>query len=163
MRARHFFVLAFAALSVLGVVQWTASAATNFEVTNNGFAAYTINAVDNPTLTLTRGQTYTFHLAAGGHPFWLVTALGAGDVAANAFPTGVTNNGAGPGTLTFVVPTTGASSLFYQCGFHDPMHGTINLVAAVAIVPSIGPFALSALAGLLLIAGLVVSRRRLRA
>ena len=35
--------------------------------------AYEINGVNNPTLVVRRGQTYTFNLNTAGHPFWLQT------------------------------------------------------------------------------------------
>jgi hypothetical protein len=85
-----------AALIVIGVDRRTEASTTNFNVTNDGFAAFAFAGVDNPTLTLTRGQTYTFTVSALGHPFWITTARGAGDTSANAFSTGVTNNGASP-------------------------------------------------------------------
>ena len=33
--------------------------------------AYEINGVNNPTLIVRRGQTYTFNLNTAGHPFYL--------------------------------------------------------------------------------------------
>src|SRR5258706_16071419 len=97
---------------------------SSFDVTNNGFSAYVIDGASNPTLTLTRGQTYSFTVNALGHPFWITTARGAGDTEANAFSQGVTGNGASPGTVTFLVSASAPATLFYQCGFHDPMGGT---------------------------------------
>lgn len=153
--------LILALLSVLGLFQQTAAAATSFDVTNNGSAAYVIDGANNPTLTLTRGQTYTFTVNALGHPFWITTARGAGDTEANAFAQGVTGNGASPGTVTFLVPASAPATLFYQCGFHDPMGGTLQIVAG-ASVPSGGRLALAALAGLLLLAALAFLRKRAR-
>jgi hypothetical protein len=161
MRTRLLAISAFAA--VLGAVHWSARAATNFNVTNNDSAAYTIDSVDNPNLTLTRGQTYTFAVnTSGTHPFWITTARGAAQApTTNAFNQGVTNNGAGPmATVTFVVPASAPATLFYQCGFHDAMGGQLNIVNAAA-VPSLGPVALATFAGaLLLVAGELLRRRR---
>ena len=46
--------------------------------------AYEINGVNNPTLTVRRGQTYTFNLNTAGHPFWLQTT-GSGYQSANVY------------------------------------------------------------------------------
>src|SRR5262245_25385678 len=151
-----------AVLCLIGAAPSPVAAATNFNVTATGMSSYTIDGVADPTLTLTRGQTYTFTVDTVGHPFWITTALGAGDAEANAFSQGVTNNGASPGTVTFVVPATAPATLFYQCSFHDPMAGTLNIVgsAVPTAVPSLSPAALAALAALLLAASLVALRRR---
>jgi hypothetical protein len=156
----------FTGLFVAGVAN-RAAASTNFAVINNVMSTWRINAVDNPTLTLTRGQTYNFVLdaTAFGHPFWITTARGAEDAPANAWSTGVTNNGAAAGTtLTFVVPTSAPAALFYQCSFHEPMGGQLNIVNPVVStpVPSIGPLAAAALAGLLLAVAVAILGRRAR-
>ncbi len=48
-------------------------AQNTFTVVNFGLTAYQINGVNNPTLALTRGQTYTFNVNAIGHPFYVKT------------------------------------------------------------------------------------------
>jgi hypothetical protein len=161
MRSRLLAISVLAVLSVIGIARWTA-AATNFNVGNSGMSAYVVDGVNNATLTLTRGQTYTFTVSSVGHPFWITTAPGAGNAEANAFSQGVTGNGNSPGTVTFVVPASAPSTLFYQCSFHDPMSGTLNIVGAAG-VPSIGPAALVVLAGLLLLTALAILRKRARA
>lgn len=151
-----------AVLGAIGVGEWNASAATTFAVTNNGFAAYVVGGVDNPTLTLTRGQTYTFDVNADGHPFWITTARGAGDTESNAYEPGVTGNGPSVGTITFVVPATAPATLYYQCAYHTPMGGTLLIVNPPS-VPSLGRSAVIALAGLLALAAVIHLRRRVRA
>lgn len=151
------------ALSAIGVVAFigaerAAGAVTNFNVTNNGASSYVIGGAENPTLTLTRGQTYTFTISTPGHPFWIVTARGAAEVNTNAFSNGVTGNNTSQGTLTFVVPASAPSTLFYQCGFHDVMGGQLNIVSAP--VPAGGPAMVAVLAGLLLLAAVVLLRKR---
>jgi hypothetical protein len=99
-------------------------------VTNAGSASYIFNGggftnVNNPTLTLQRGRTYTFTLNVPGHPFFVKTTQTTGS--GNAFNTGVTNNGASSGTVTFVVPTSAPNTLYYICEFHTPMTGVINV------------------------------------
>ena len=85
---------------------------------------------------LYRGSTYTFNLAASlaNHPFYLTTDNGTGFVAntyVGEYTTGVTgsrNNGsAGQTTLTFTVPNGAPDTLYYQCGVHSSMRGTITI------------------------------------
>ena len=88
---------------------------------------------DNPILTLYRGNTYNFNVNAKGHPFWIMTEPYKNKVSLDGststiFDTGVTNNGADEGTVTFTVPTTGApDTLYYQCGNHDAMYGILQI------------------------------------
>ena len=106
---------------------------TNAQVTNSVTVAngsfYTINFSNNPTLTLMRGVTYVFKLNNFGtsHPFWIKSALGSGSSV--QFNTGVTGNGAVNGNnLIFVVPTNAPNTLFYQCGVHGGMAGTLTII-----------------------------------
>ena len=143
-----------------------AVAATSFAVINNVMQSWLIGGAENPTLTLTRGQTYNFVIdsPAFGPPFWITRALGAEDAPCIAWTQGVKNNGGAAGTtVTFVVPASAPATLFYQCSFHQPMHGTLNIVAAASSVPAIGPLASAALAGLLLVAAIAILRWRARA
>jgi plastocyanin len=98
----------------------------NYNVTNSGASAYTINGASNPTLTLVRGQTYFFTVNASGHPFWIKTAAttGTGD----QYNTGVTNNGDDVGGITFTVAAGAPNTLYYICQFHSSMQGTINII-----------------------------------
>jgi hypothetical protein len=137
----------------------TALANATFAVTNSGASAYVINATNNPTLTLTKGQTYTFQVNTPGHPFFIATqAMNAGSP---HFTTGVTNENVESGSLIFVVPASAPSTLFYQCGIHNAMSGMLTIVAAP--VPATGPIALAAIAGLVLLIGIGALRRRARA
>ena len=45
-----------------------------FKVTNVGSDAFVIDEESNPTLSLTKGNTYTFNITAVGHPFWVQTS-----------------------------------------------------------------------------------------
>jgi hypothetical protein len=98
----------------------------NYNVTNSGASAYTINGASNPTLTLVRNQTYFFTVNASGHPFWIKTAAttGTGD----QYNTGVTNNGDDVGGITFTVPAGAPNTLYYICQLHSSMQGTINII-----------------------------------
>jgi hypothetical protein len=90
---------------------------------------YQINNNVNPALNLKRGNTYRFYLSATNHPFLLKSVQGTGTT--NQFTTGVTNNGASTGILTFVVPANAAGAayrLWYNCQFHAVMTNTITLI-----------------------------------
>lgn len=85
---------------------------------------------------LYRGSTYTFNLASSiaSHPFYLTTDNGTGFVAntyVGEYTNGVTgsrNNGSsGQTTLVFTVPNNAPDTLYYQCGVHSSMRGTITI------------------------------------
>jgi hypothetical protein len=72
-------------------------------------STYEINAVgNNPTLTLIRGETYTFLVTnvPGNHPFQIVSPPGT-----------TTSNNTAAGTITFNVPTN-AANYSYHCSIH---------------------------------------------
>ena len=90
---------------------------------------------NNPTIgPLYRGSTYTFDLdsSLADHPFYLTTNNGTGFVAGDyvgEYTDGVTgsrNNGSsGQEQLTFTVPSDAPDELYYQCGNHAAMRGSI--------------------------------------
>ena len=159
MRYRLLVISVLVVLGVIGGARWAAAATTNFDVINNAMTAFTINGTDNPTLTLVQGQTYVFNNRATGHPFWITTARGAASAPANAFSTGTTGNGSSPGMITFIVPASAPATLFYQCGIHNAMGGTLNIVAAQP-APFGGPTMLVSLGALLLSIALLTMRKR---
>jgi hypothetical protein len=143
--------------SLVGLAGRAAAAAADFNVTNSGMSAFVINTQSNPGLTLTRGHTYTFAVNALGHPFWLKTAQETGT--SSTFDTGVTNNGISVGTLTFTVPASAPSPLYYQCQFHDPMTGVLTIVSPAA--PATTKVTLTALGlGLAVLAFALLGRER---
>lgn len=107
-------------------------------VTPSGLTAFIVNGQANPSLTLTRGVTYVFQVNASFHPFYIKTVFtNAG--ALDAYSPGVTGNGVQVGNLIFSVPTNAPDILYYHCGNHQPMGGTLNIVTppsppAVSIV-----------------------------
>ena len=112
------------------------NAVVEYTVENKAKGAYNFTHrenEDNPILTLYRGNTYKFDVKATGHPLWIMTEpykskLSADGSTSTIFSTGVTNNGADYGTVTFTVPTTGApDTLYYQCGNHDAMYGILQI------------------------------------
>jgi hypothetical protein len=99
-------------------VQWVSAA--DFMVTSPG-AFYRINNLEpNPTLTLIRGETYTFAVntlpGPFGHPFQIISPAGT-----------TSNNNISSGTITFRVPTN-AVNYSYRCSVHPTITGTIVTV-----------------------------------
>lgn len=104
--------------------------AQNFAVTAGDFVNYTINGQLDPGFTLQRGVTYVFQINnLTIHPFWIKSALGLGST--GAFSNGVVNNGATSGNVTFTVPANAPNTLYYQCGNHGSMTGTLTIVTPV--------------------------------
>jgi plastocyanin len=102
-----------------------------YTIVNNAAASYVFNGGDlseiaNPTITLKRGDTYTFRLNATGHPFLIKTEATTGSN--NTFDLGVDNNGAETGAITFKVPATAPDELFYICQFHASMTGKFIII-----------------------------------
>jgi len=89
--------------------------AADFTIASPGFF-YTVNGQgQNPTITLVRGQTYTFVIHASSiHPFKINSQ-------------GVQNNDISSGTITFTVPNV-ASNYTYECSVHG-FGGQIKSVA----------------------------------
>src|SRR5262245_6211976 len=113
---------------VVGVfVSFLQAFAADFTVTTpNAQFAFNINGVNSATLTLVRGQTYTFDVSTtpGFHPFHIESP-------------GVVNNDISTGTMTYTVPTA-ASNYIYYCTVHGlSMQGTINTIEAASPPPSI--------------------------
>ena len=102
----------------------------NFTVTNSGSGAYVFDGAgttseNNPTLYLTRGETYTFYINASGHPFLIKTASGTGT--GDQYTDGVSNNGIDSGDIEFVVQMDAPETLYYNCQYHSSMAGTIYI------------------------------------
>ena len=107
----------------------------NFRVQNRNNTAFVIDYEPNPTLTLVRGNTYIFTMnLTGGYPFYIKTQPTLGTT--NVYNTGVTNNGAIIGTITFVVPQDAPDTLYYATVIEGQMQGQINIVNAT---PGTGP------------------------
>jgi len=121
-------LLAVAAVAMMGSSSANGQTAplTN-SVTGTASLVYFINGQPNPTLTLMRGVTYRFVLNASGHPFFIQTnqaLFGAG-----RYDSGVSGNGEMFGTLTFAVPEDAPDQLYYQCGNHGGMGGSLVIVS----------------------------------
>ncbi len=92
-------------------------------------SVFVLDGVNNPTITLTRGFTYTFDQSASNNSGHLLLFK---DSAGNAYTNGVTSSGtlgqAGAKTV-FVVPSNAPDSLRYYCQTHgNSMGNTITVV-----------------------------------
>ena len=105
-----------------------ASGTDHYTFTGKGLTG----AVNDPTLTLSRGHTYIFENRSGGHPFYIKTSIANGGTN-DAYNTGVTNNGGAGGTeIVFTVPHDAPDLLYYQCSSHSNMAGQLKIAGAVA-------------------------------
>ena len=99
--------------------RWTIGANGSSDYTFTGPGG--LSAANDPTIYLTRGQTYEFVMNTGGaHPFQIRVSNGG-----SAYNTGVTNNGSSSGTIKFEVPFAAPNTLVYQCTAHSGMVGNI--------------------------------------
>jgi len=99
---------------------------------NDGSNHYTFDGpglsgiVNDPNLTLVRGQKYIFHNRSSGHPFRIQSTPNGN--AGTQYNTGVTNNdGAAPTDIIFDVPHDAPNTLFYQCTAHPNMGGVLHI------------------------------------
>lgn len=103
--------------------------AADFVVSVNGNLQWVVNGAVNPTLTLTRGQTYLFDLTAfqDEHPF-VINADPIFPFAPLLLPDSY--GAIVPFTPSIAMPAT----IYYHCTVHyGPMKGTINLVSPPCI------------------------------
>jgi len=105
-----------------------------YGVTNSGASGYTFSQSahgTNPTLgPVRRGGTYTFQVNASGHPFYLTTDsadLYSSGQYNGEYTTGVTGSRAETGNLIWTVDSSAPDTLYYACGNHASMFGTINV------------------------------------
>lgn len=115
-----------------GAWQPLCKATAVFTLGANGSSDYTFSDPDNlwfptttndPILYLRRGEIYHFVNNSGGsHPFQIRQSNGG-----SAYSTGVSNNGASSGTITFKIPMEAPNTLYYQCTSHSSMGNTINI------------------------------------
>lgn len=101
---------------------------TTFQITALATTAYVFNGnMNNPNLILCRGRKVTFQIQnLTIHPFFIKTAANAGQQN-DLYNDGVTGQGQTNGDLVFTVPQNAPNELFYQCGNHSPMHGTLTI------------------------------------
>jgi hypothetical protein len=80
----------------------------------------------NPTLTLFKGQTYTFDIASPGNPFSIKTQRTAGTLDRYQ-PYGITNFAVEQGTITFTIPHDAPSVLYYVSESDINLGGVIHV------------------------------------
>lgn len=103
----------------------TAPDSSRYSYTGSGFIA----ATDNPVLYLYRGFTYLFIINSPGHPFYFTTDNGdnfASGTYYGEYTDGVTGSRTDNGTITFMVPMNAPADLYYYCGNHSAMNGSIR-------------------------------------
>jgi len=82
--------------------------------------------VNDPDITLVKGQKYIFHNRSSGHPFRIQSTPNGS--AGTAYNTGVTNNdGSAPTDIIFDVPQDAPDTLYYQCTAHPNMGGKLTI------------------------------------
>ena len=118
---------------------------TTFAVTVSSFYGsdyFYIDGTKQATISLVRGKTYTFNNnASGSHPMYITTSSDG-----TVYDSGVTNGGTS--SVTFVVPLNAPSTLYYKCGVHGGMGGTINILG-----PTASPLAVAVAGGKFVIGG----------
>ena len=113
---------------------------TEISVDHVGNTAYTFSTyrgLQNPSITLYRGNTYKFLLDVAGHPFYIMTEPFTTGIAEDGstsviYSSAVSGNGTEVGTLTFTVPSDAPDILYYQCGNHQAMQGIFTIKTITA-------------------------------
>jgi hypothetical protein len=103
---------------------------TTYIVNGDGSNYYFTSSIDgpigggDPTLILEKGKTYIFNITAPGvHPFYILT--GSGYTAGGVYNDGV--SGYGTSQITFVVPESAPTPLYYGCSVHLNMTGQLTI------------------------------------
>ena len=101
---------------------------TTFTVTVNS-SKYYIDGILTKSLNLKKGYTYYFDSTdstTNNHPLFIGTTSSGGSYTYE-YTSGVTNSRTTNEILTFVVPSESPSKLYYNCGNHVSMGGTITI------------------------------------
>ena len=104
----------------------TSDNGTTFKVTANG-GKYYLDGTQTKSLNLKKGNTYHFDLSdssTNSHPFYIGTTSGGSNYTGE-YTSGITSSRTTTGTLTFIVPSDSPTTLYYNCGNHSGMGGTI--------------------------------------
>ena len=102
---------------------------TTFTVTVST-SKYYIDGILTKSLTLKKGYTYYFDATdstTNNHPLFIGT-ISTGGSYTYEYTSGVTNSRTTTETLTFIVPSDSPSTLYYNCGNHAAMGGTITIM-----------------------------------
>ena len=102
---------------------------TTFTVTVNS-SKYYIDGIQTKSLILKKGYTYYFDSTdstTNNHPLFIGT-ISTGGSYTYEYTSGVTKSRTTTETLTFIVPSDSPSTLYYNCGNHAAMGGTITIM-----------------------------------
>ena len=77
---------------------------------------------NDPSITMSVGETISFSVNAASHPFYIKTVQGTGT---DNQVSNVTNNGATNGDVRWTPAAAG--TYYYQCSPHNGMYGTITV------------------------------------
>ena len=102
---------------------------TTFTVTVNS-SKYYIDGILTKSLILKKGYTYYFDSkdsTTNNHPLFIGTTSSGGSYTYE-YTSGVTNSRTTTVTLIFVVPSDSPSTLYYNCGNHESMGGSITIL-----------------------------------
>jgi hypothetical protein len=102
---------------------------TTFTVTVSS-SKYYIDGILTKSLTLKKGYTYFFDSTdstTNNHPLFIGT-ISTGGSYTYEYTSGVTKSRTTTETLTFIVPSDSPSTLYYNCGNHVAMGGTITIM-----------------------------------
>ena len=104
----------------------TSDNGTTFKVIVSG-GKYYLSGTQTKSLNLKKGYTYYFNSSdssTNSHPFFIGIASGGGNYSGE-YTSGVTSSSTTTGTVTFIVPLDSPTTLYYNCGNHSGMGGTI--------------------------------------
>ena len=102
---------------------------TTFTVTVS-YSKYYIDGILTKSLTLKKGYTYYFDSTdstTNNHPLFIGTTFTGGSYTYE-YTSGVTNSRTTTDNLTFIVPSDSPSTLYYNCGNHVSMGGSITIM-----------------------------------
>ena len=102
---------------------------TTFTVTVS-YSKYYIDGILTKSFTLKKGYSYYFDATdstTNNHPLFIGT-ISTGGSYAYEYTSGVANSRTTTETLTFIVPSDSPSTLYYNCGNHVAMGGTITIM-----------------------------------
>ena len=113
----------------------------NVTVANSGGNKYFISSFSGaaPTLTFKKGNTYRFDQSDNtniNHPFQFSTTANGTHGGGSAYNTNVVSTGSAGNAGSYVeitVTDSTPSTLYYYCGNHSGMGGTINVIEPVSV------------------------------
>ena len=90
---------------------------------------YYLDGISTKSINLKKSNTYYFdlsHSSTNTHPFFISTSSSGGNYN-DEYTSGISNSRETTGILTFVIPSNLSSNLYYNCGAHSGMGGSISI------------------------------------